>query len=264
MKNNDMKMLEESRKNGFENLQISEETREKLEEATVSLFMEQYAKAMDAGIDIMMEECADDEFPEELDKRIRALIAKESTKERKAKCRKTALRVLRSAAAVFAVMLLTCSVLFVTVEAFRLPIMNFFVDKTDLYWEISSEDKNNDIPDVFNEKDPLGDILSEEFELVYRCGSFTGDNFVADYENSKDQTVSLCIVASGGSNQTDSEDADASYFDLLGYDAMLSTEGNLTRITWIDYDMAKVFTIYSINVLSDEVINIAAKFAYLF
>lgn len=44
------------------------------DEMLVDAFMEKYAAALDAGVDDMMEECAGDEFPPELDARCRALI----------------------------------------------------------------------------------------------------------------------------------------------------------------------------------------------
>ena len=75
--------------NNMQPLPISEETREKLEDATLSVFMDQYAKALDAGVDSLMEDCAEDTFPPELDQRIRKLIAKESAKERNKKRIKT-------------------------------------------------------------------------------------------------------------------------------------------------------------------------------
>lgn len=49
-------------------------TKKEREEATVSAFMEQYARALDAGVDVLMEEAAEEEFPPELDKRCQALI----------------------------------------------------------------------------------------------------------------------------------------------------------------------------------------------
>lgn len=48
--------------------------REEREEAMISVFMKQYAAALDAGTDAFMEQCAGGEFPPELDARCRALI----------------------------------------------------------------------------------------------------------------------------------------------------------------------------------------------
>lgn len=48
--------------------------KEKREDAMVSAFMRKYAAALDAGTDAFMEQCADVEFPLELDNRCIALI----------------------------------------------------------------------------------------------------------------------------------------------------------------------------------------------
>lgn len=250
--------------NNMQTLPISEETREKLEDATLSVFMDQYAKALDAGVDSLMEDCAEDTFPPELDQRIRKLIAKESAKERNKKRRKTALRMLRSAAAAIVLLLGACSVLFVTVEAFRIPVMNFFMEKTNLYWEISTGDGETKEPETFNEENPLEGILSQEFELVFLDGSLESGNLIADYSSDKEASVSLYINFATGNNQTDTENAAASKFKLAGQDAVISIEGEVVRITWINYDIAKVFSLRTVNVDENEAIDIAANLVSLF
>ena len=133
--------------------------RENLEEAIVAAFMDQYAQALDAGIDRKIEECAGDAFPEELDKRCRALIEQANRKAKNKKRIKSALRVLRSAAVVAVVLVGLFSVLFVSVEAFRIPILNFFIEKTDRYWEITATPKEAFIPIGYDPEDPLGGII---------------------------------------------------------------------------------------------------------
>ena len=255
--------FEQGGEDRMEHSPISEETREKIEEATISLFMDQYAKVLDAGADSMMEECADDAFPAELDKRIQNLIAKECAKERNKQRRKTALRMLRSAAAVIIVMLSVCSVLFVTVEAFRVPVINFFVDKTDNYWEISAEEKENKVSEVFNEENPLGGILPEKFVLMFLAGSLENGNLIADYEDTEQRKVSLYVNHASGNNQTDTEDANAVDFELVGYKAMIATEENTVRITWINNDISKVITVRAVGMSEDDAIIISAKLAEL-
>lgn len=250
--------------NNMQPLPISEETREKLENATLSVFMDQYAKALDAGVDSLMEECAEDTFPPELDQRIQKLIAKESARERNKTRRKTALRMLCSAAAAIVLLLGTCSVLFVTVEAFRIPVMNFFVEKTNLYWETSTSDGKTKEPETFNEENPLEGILTDDFKLVRIDGSMEKNSLTADYRDDEQRTVTLHIVPSDGNNQMDTENANASKFKLVGQDAMISVEGNVVRITWVNHDMLKAFSLCTVNVDEDEVIDIAANLVRLF
>lgn len=263
MRNDDMKMMNGSGESGMDNLQISNETREKLEEATVSLFMEQYAKVLDAGIDDMMEECADDEFPAELDKRIRTLIAKESAKERNAKRRKTALRVLRSAAAVFAVVMLTCGVLFVSVEAFRVPIMNFLAEAKDRYFVLRSTSKDDEFPTLFNPDDPLGNILPDEFVADEVNNNWDMGLLDASYSDNTGTKILLTVEPAQSAALIDKEDAEVNHFQINDCDAYMSKEGGELRIAWLDADAEKIFSLCGIQVTEEKLLLIAESLILL-
>lgn len=242
----------------MENPKISETTREKLEDAAVSVFMEQYAKALDAGIDKIMEECSEDLFPPELEKRCRALIQQEYARERSRKRRKSALRMLRSAAVVAVALLSLCSVLFVTVEAFRLPVINFFVQKTERYWQISAQEAAEIIPEVFNPEDPLGGIIPDEFILTSLSGSWEKGYLNAEYINPNNAVIILLISPNNGNAQVDKEDALAIPYKVLEYDAVKAIEKERIRISWLDEKNNKIITLCATNI-SEEMVEIYAE-----
>lgn len=242
----------------MENPKISETTREKLEDAAVSVFMEQYAKALDTGIDKKIDECAEDVFPPELEKRCRALIQQEYAKERSRKRRKSALRVLRSAAVVAVALLSLCSVLFMTVEAFRLPVMNFFFQKTDRYWQISGQENVDVIPEVFNPEDPLGEIIPDDFVLSSIDGSWEKGILNVDYNNGDVATIIFAVTPYVNNAQIDTEEALAVPYKVLEHDAIKAVEEEFVRITWLDEENSKIFTIYAISV-AEEMIEIYAE-----
>lgn len=242
----------------MENPKISETTREKLEDAAVSVFMEQYAKALDAGIDKIMEECSEDVFPPELEKRCRALIQQEYARERSRKRRKSALRMLRSAAVVAVALLSLCSVLFVTVEAFRLPVINFFVQKTERYWQISAQEAAEIIPEVFNPEDPLGGIIPDEFILTSLSGSWEKGYLNAEYINPNNAVIILLISPNNGNAQVDKEDALAIPYKVLEYDAVKAIEKERIRISWLDEKNNKIITLCATNI-SEEMVEIYAE-----
>lgn len=248
----------------MENPKISETTREKLEDAAVSVFMDQYAKALDAGINKQMEECADHEFPEELDKRCRALIEREYVKAKREKHRKSVLRVLRSAAIVAVVMLSMCSVLFVTVEAFRMPIMNFFVEKTDRYWELSAKPNEDWVFEGFNEENPLDGIIPDDFELENVSGSLEAGDLAAKYVNNTKATIFFFIDRSMGKLQIDGEDAFISECKVSGHDAKLYVEGSFVRLAWLDENISCACSIYATNVSKETVESYAETVAGYF
>lgn len=248
----------------MENPKISEITREKLEDAAISVVMEQYAKALNAGINKKMEDCAEEDFPAELDKRCRTLIQQEFRKSQNKKRREGALRVLRSAAAVVIVMLSLCSILFVTVNAFRIPVINFFLEKTDRYWQLSENPNEDTTHEVFNPEDPLAGIIPDEFDLVNLAGSWEEDCLSVDYINGGNATISLFVIPSGGNNQIDTEAAFATQCEIAGHNAVLSTEEKSVRVMWIDENASRVFTICATNISEEIVLAFAESLAKLF
>lgn len=242
----------------MDNHKISDVTREKYEDAAIAVFMDQYAAALAAGIDQEMAACEDTEFPPELEKRCLELIQKEQTKKKWKVLSRQSLRALRNVAAVVVVLLGLCSVLFVTVEAFRLPIMNFFMEKTDSYWELSGVPNTDKVPDVFNPEDPLDGIIPDEFELMNLTGTLEESNLNAEYKNDGTATISFIVFPSYGKAQIDSEDASSVSCKVLGHDALKSIKDDFVRITWLDGENAKTFTLCATNI-SAEVVELYAE-----
>lgn len=248
----------------MDNPKISEETREKLEEATVSVFMEQYAKALDVAMNQKMEECADDVFPPELEKRCRALIQQEYAKERNRKRRKNALRALRSAAVVAIALLSLCSVLFMTVEAFRVPVINFFTEHTNSYWLLSEKPNIDKIEETFNEENPLDGIIPDDFSLIALSGTVEEGNLVAKYSNGSKATITFFVDTSLGKLQIDAENAAVSESGVAGHDASIYVEGDSVRLAWLDGNVSRAFSIYATNVSQDAVESFAEAVATYF
>lgn len=247
----------------MDNPKISEDTREKIEEAAVAVFMDQYAAALDAAIDVKMEDCADMEFPPELDKRCRALIQQEYAKQKNKTRKKMALRVCRSAAVVAIALLSLCSVLFMTVEAFRIPVMNFFAEYTSQYWQLSGKPDTDTIQDTFNPENPLDGIIPDEFILSNLSGSWTEDSLVARYSNGEKATILFTVSPSLNNTQIDTEDSLATPYKVLGHEALKSEEDGFTRITWLDEENAKILTICATNISIEMVENYVEAVAFL-
>lgn len=247
----------------MDNPKLSEAAREQLEEATVAVFMEQYAKALDAGIDKKLEECADEEFPPELEKRCRALIEKKYAKAKQEKRRKRVMRVLQRAAIVVVALLCMSSILFMTVEAFRLPVMNFFVEKTERYWQMTANLEENTVPVKYNPENPLDDIVVG-FELTSLSGSVEAGNLIAEYRDGDTANITLFVDTSLGSLQMDGENAVVTNTKVSGHDARLYVEGNIVRLAWLDENVSRAFSICAVNASEETVTYLAETFAQYF
>lgn len=248
----------------MDNLKLSDTAREQLEEATVAVFMEQYAKALDAGIDKKLEECADEEFPPELEKRCRALIEKEYAKSKSEKRRKSVVRFLQRAAIVVVALLSLSSILFMTVEAFRLPVMNFFIEKTDRYWQMTANPDKNAVPVAYNTENPLDGIVPKSFTLTRLSGSVEAGDLMAEYCDGGNATIALFAGYSLGSLQVDGENAVISDTTVAGHDAQLYIEGNTIRLAWMDETVSRAFRINTVNVSEEMVAYFADAFAQYF
>lgn len=242
---------------------ISEVSREKLEDAAAFVIMEQYAKALNAGINKRMEDCAEEDFPEELDKRCRALIAQASRKSQNKKRRKSALRVLRSAAVVALVMLSLCSILFVSVDAFRIPVMNFFIEKTDRYWQMTDNPEEDTIPVRYNAENPLDGIIAG-FTLTSLSGSVESGDLMAKYNDGDNVEITLLANFSFGNTQIDGEDSIITDTKVAGHAGQLYVKGDSIRLIWLDENVSRAFSICAVNVSEETVTYIAEEFAQYF
>ena len=263
--NNSFSAMDKNNGEGrMDKVTLSETTREKVEEAMLSVFMEQYGAAMDAGVEIKMAECADMEFPPELDKRIQKLIAGAQAEKKKKQRRKAALRVLRSAAAVIMVLLSVSSVLFMTVEAIRIPVMNFFVERTDRYWQLSDAPSTDSIPTGFDPANPLEGILPIDFVLTHMDGSWETSYLSADYRNENGAVITLLVHPSDSNVQIDSEDSNVSNIKIAGYDTIVFVEGNTIRVSWLIDEISRAFTLCATDITKDTVFLFVEDFLNLF
>lgn len=247
----------------MENPKLSDTAHEQLEEATVAVFMEQYAKALDAGIDKKLEECADEEFPPELEKRCRALIEKEYAKSKSEKRRKDVVRFLQRAAIVVVALLSLSSVLFMTVEAFRLPVINFFVEKTDRYWQMTANPDEDSAPLAYNPANPLDDII-DGFALTSLSGSVESGDLIAKYNDGDKASITLFADFSLGNLQIDGENAMISDEKVAKHNAQLYIKGDSIRLTWLDENVSRAFSICAVNVSEETVAYLAETFAQYF
>lgn len=248
----------------MENPKISEEARDKYIDATVAVFMDQYAAALDEAILEEMAVCSDNEFPPELDKRCLALIEKECAKQCRVALVKNILHVGRSAAIIVVALLGLCSVLFMTVEAFRVPVINFFVQETDNYIELSGVPYEEVFPSEFNENDPLAGILPSDFVLTNKYGSWELGLLTAEYSNEMESTVYFSIMPADSFIQLDTENAQVTTITVYGHTAYLCEEGSEIRISWLDELTSRSFSFCTTNISKDTVLAFAESTAKIF
>lgn len=233
-------------------------------DATVELFMDSYSDILTANIRKEMDELENQEIeiPAQLHERCIDLIAKENKKRRNQKTGKQIMRGLRMVAVFALVMLSLTSVLFVTVEAFRTPIINFFIERNDRYWVVTN-DENGDL-DTYGKNidwaDPLSGLLAEEYELVL-IEKNSNKNAVAVYENADAEEIFFSLKPADSAIQLDSEDIQYSKeLEICGYDAVLVVEDDCVTLIWIHSEFGSTITLIADGLTEAEVVDIAEQF----
>lgn len=136
----------------------SEEIFEQFADAAAALVMDQYVTAMQESV-AAEAEVPLVEIPEELDQKCRRLIKKKLAKKQRKYVAKKLLRFTRTAVLTVVILFGVVGILFTTVEAVRVPIINFFLEQKDGYLEIRGGDTNNSY--YVGEHSPRGDNLLE-------------------------------------------------------------------------------------------------------
>lgn len=236
---------------------------EKYAGATVGLLMENYADVLSENLLGEMENCKKDntDFPQELDKQCLALIKKECARHQRKQCLKTFSKGLQYAAVLVICLFATATTLFVSVEAIRIPIINYFIEKGDGYWEFSSDvNSASNIPsDVIDVTDPLKGLIPSEYKLTLLDGDSL-DFLFAIYSADPDKEISFSSQGISSTVQIDAEDADKSQkFEILGNQAVLILKDRAVRLGWVQENKSTIFTLMANDLSEDTVIQIAKQ-----
>ena len=239
---------------------ISEEVYDRYVDASVALFMEYYASScLDNADDPHIDEV---EFPADLDSRCRTLIDREFARQRRKTFFKAAAKGLGVVAAFAAVILSLSSVLFMTVEAVRVPIINYYIEQGDSYWEISSQNghsSEHETQNTISLSDPLANLIPNDYKLSTIKGD-TLSCLIAIYKNADGQKVSFSTGSIDGATRFDTENAQTSKTtNILGYNAFMVIKGNQTNITWIIDDLSLVISLDSTGLTSAELAMMAEQ-----
>lgn len=244
------------------NNNISRDVYERYIDAATALFMEYYSCDMGENIRKEMEAEVNEAFtiPQELDDRCRELIKKECATRHRNNYWKSVVKGLRYVAAFAVILLAAASVLFVSVEAIRIPIISYYVEHSEGYWELSSSDNGAEPETVqFDVSDPLAGIVPEEYELVVLDGESL-NRLVAIYEKGPGSEIFFSAEDSNGSLQIDSEGAQISQtYQLCGKDIILVVEDAEVRLAWIDEALSTTFTLIATDMSSETLLDIAEQ-----
>lgn len=217
------------------------------EDALMALLMNEYAESNGARLLKEYEEAERSgvisEVPDNLDKKCRDLIYRSYAKQCSRAQFKTFAKASKRVAAIALAVLGLCSVLVVSVEAFRTPIVNFFIEQHEKYSTIDfgkdssaatseATDPTVESQPVDRSKNPLGGMVSDGYNLVqFRDKGNRG--FTCYYKDNAGHVISFSATLTKGMLNVDTEGAVVKDIELLGHSGIL-VEKDGSTLVWFD------------------------------
>lgn len=234
----------------------SEEIQERFADAAAALVMDRYVTEMQKNT----KEEPLPEIPMALDQKCRKLIKKRLMKKQCKDISKKILHYAKTAAIAIVMLFGIGGILFTTVEAVRVPIINFFIEHRDGYLEIGGQDAdgNRYVDASVAQMDHfLSELLPEGYRLEEYKRNSTGSVSIL-CTNSLDEYIIFCISPYTGTFHVDTEDVTVENIKLSKCEALLTNKG-WYQLTWVDDTNGKLLQLEATALSREEIIALAEK-----
>lgn len=231
---------------------------EQYEEAWFDLMLDQYAEEEGNRLLEEYRQAAPATVSPELDRKCREAAQKVfKYHDRKLSLRSTARRAGR-AAVICLVTLGLCATMVMSVDAMRIPTLEFF---TKQYEKFTTITKPNDpqwpIPEnMLNDGSPLAGVIPNTFELLNNNEAPNGTILVS-YKGPDAQFISFSRSTLNGTLNLDTEGAQCKPTKVLDFDGQVVIKGEKITIYWIDPVQEYTFRISTQNMTEEETLAFA-------
>lgn len=193
------------------------------------------------------------ELPESLDKWVFDYVEKEKRAEKRKKMFLNLKQFSKRAAILILVLIGAMSALMFTVEAVRVRVLNFFIERNEKYTEvrIDEETGSNSIAGLDWENYYSPGYIPEGYSFESSKG--LGAIKVLIYTNGEDQIV-FTQSRNGTDIQLDTEDAVVKEVSIDGKEGMIITEGDKVMLFWYNEEVS--FTLVG-HVAEEEMVKMA-------
>lgn len=221
-------------------------------DAATELIMDRYAEALSESARAEEQE----PIPEALDEKCQKLIRSRLRKQHLHFFSKKLYRITRAAAVLVLCLLGVFAVLFTTVEAIRVPVINFFIEQKDGYLEFTAQEGvySGKIEEEISD-DPLRAYLPKDYVLKRSERNSLGGIYVL-YENASRRFVSFSVHTPTSNIHVDNEGAYTEYTKVLSHEAVLITK-DINQLIWRDPETGIVYHFASDALTGTELIALA-------
>lgn len=240
-----------------------QELLDQYEEATMMLLMDEYAEADGARLLQQFEEAEKNgqvpDVPAELDEKCRKLIEGSFAKQERKNHIFQLVRTLGKVAIYALVLLGLMTTMVLSVDALRVPVLNFFLEQSERYSTIVFEnDVKTDDPTVNPLSERIGSLISDGYSLISE-EYIDGEAFLL-YQNEVGGIISLNVTHTVGQVLMDTEDTTQENVTIHDYPAILIVKDGY-RLVWTNEELELVFDFYANSMELDTFWKLAYKIA---
>ena len=240
------------------NSKSREELVEQYEDAAFALLMSAYAEQEGNRLLREFEEAkAKGEVPEvpaALDARCRKIIRQAYEKQRRLEQARRILCTAGRTAAILFITLGMCTTLIFSVEAIRIPVINFLIEQHERYTSIDftkeTVDTQSQDSSAVAENDegelPLANLVPSGY-AVSRYDVKEDGSVTIIYKNTTGNSIFFATSALEGNMNFDTENANYENVVIAGYSGILVQKNSSLKITWFDENCQQVYTLRAIG-----------------
>ena len=221
---------------------------EEFEEATIMLLMDEYAEAEGEALWHEYEKSVEagevPDVPEALDKKCRKIIDSSFSKQRRIRALIHTSRAITRFAACLCIILGMTTITILSVDALRIPLLNYFMEISSKYTSFSF-DESDTTTDIHNHilERVAGAPISEGYQLISQ-NKYDDGTISFLYQNENRALITLEVRPSQGKLYYDTEDAITTDTDLCGHKAVF-IEKDGYRVIWNDERSNLTYDLFS-------------------
>lgn len=235
------------------NSKSREELVEQYEDAAFALLMSEYAEQEGNRLLREFEEAKSKgevpEIPAALDAKCRMMIRQAYEKQRRKEQMNRILRTMGRTAAMLLMTLGVCTMLVFSVEALRIPVINFLIEQHERFTSIDFDREATDDPMqatdslstvAMDDRSSLDVLMPSDYELYKQ--TIRDDGSVAIIYKSEDSgSIVFSTTVLAGNLNLDTEDADAKKIEIAGFEGFWVEKDSVLKITWFDTEKCVAF-----------------------
>ena len=231
---------------------MNDKHREKLleeyEEITMELLMDEYAEA--EGEALWKEFQASEEkgevpdIPDDLDQKCRNTIRSATAKINRRAHFAHGLRTLSRVAVFVLVLFGVSTTLVLSVDALRIPVLNFFLRSSERYTVVALDEKNQSIQKEFeNIRSGIGLFIPDSYDLVAENISEHGSMQLV-YQDENEGVITLSVKPASGQLVMDTETVDMQRIKINEMDALF-VEKDGFHVVWMNPEKGLSYDLFA-------------------